>query len=295
VSLTDDPEKILQFALSSTLTGKAAIATLVEIRGGASRSLGAQVAVAADGAYLGYVSGGCVEAAVACEALLAIEEGGDKMSLFGVGSPHFDIVLPCGGGITVLTHVLQETEAVENTLRRLRARQPGGIRYSAGPRPNLSVIHPGQSFVADPTGFEVRYQPRTRLLISGNSLETTLLASLGTASGYNVVAVADLSRKDEISDFIDPYTAIVSLHHDLDAENQLLDAALRSTAFYIGALGSSRTHLVRRERLVACGHGEESIARIHAPIGSFGPARDASTLAISVLAQIASERLRILG
>ncbi|MGO8021180.1 XdhC family protein [Rhizobium leguminosarum] len=289
--LTDDPETILTFAQSSLSSGKAAIATLVEIRGGASRSLGAQVAVAADGGYVGYVSGGCVEAAVACEALLAMEEQIDRLSLFGAGSPHFDIVLPCGGGITVLTHVLHDEEVVNNTLCRLRSRQSAGIRHQGLGRPLVAVADPGQPFTTDEEGFVVRYQPKTRLLISGNSLESTIVGSLATASGYDVVPVSGRA-KDEIAEYIDPYTAIVSLHHDLDAEDRLLDIALRSTAFYIGALGSSRTHRARCERLTARGHSEESIRRIRAPIGLFGPARDASTLAISVLAEVASERLR---
>lgn len=94
VPVADDAMALLEFALICHAETQVAIATLVEIRGGAARALGSQVVVAADGRYAGYVSGGCVEAAVAFEALSAIEAGQDRVVKFGDGSPFFDIVLP---------------------------------------------------------------------------------------------------------------------------------------------------------------------------------------------------------
>ncbi|WP_197486936.1 XdhC family protein, partial [Rhizobium bangladeshense] len=98
VRVKDDDAEVLKFAVDAFLHGGAALATLVEIRGGAARAIGSQIAVATDGSFCGYVSGGCVEAAVATEALLAIAEGKDRVVEFGLGSRFFDIVLPCGGG-----------------------------------------------------------------------------------------------------------------------------------------------------------------------------------------------------
>ena len=92
------------------------------------------------------------------------------------------------------------------------------------------------------------------------------------------------------SPLIDPDTAVAVLQHDLDREIPLLEAALRASPFYIGALGSSRTHEKRVERLRQMGHSDESIARIKAPIGVFGRARDAQSLALSVIADIAASR-----
>lgn len=68
--LTDDHRTILRFAVEALMSGKGAVlVTLVEIRGGAARPLGAQMVVREDGRYCGFVSGGCVEAAAAFEAL----------------------------------------------------------------------------------------------------------------------------------------------------------------------------------------------------------------------------------
>lgn len=128
--LTDEPIDLLTFAAHSFNGGRVAIATLVEIRGGAARALGSHVIVLGDGRFAGYVSGGCVEAAVAAEALLAIADDCDRLVLFGEGSPFLDVVLPCGGGITVAIHVLRRVEEIEIAIERLKQRQVTALRYS---------------------------------------------------------------------------------------------------------------------------------------------------------------------
>ena len=129
-STTDDPTDLLSFAVDAFRKGRVALATLVEVRGGAARALGSQIAVTSDGRFCGYVSGGCVEAAVAAEALLAIAEGRDRLAKFGEGSPFFDIVLPCGGGISVAIHVVRDPQPLCRVLDRLGDREAVGLRYS---------------------------------------------------------------------------------------------------------------------------------------------------------------------
>ncbi len=84
----------------------------------------------------------------------------------------------------------------------------------------------------------------------------------------------------------DQDTAIVLLHHDVDRETPFLAAALRSDAFYIGALGSHKSHQRRCQELRSRGFGDDIIGRIKAPIGIFPRARDSSSIALSVLADI---------
>ncbi|RVK59238.1 XdhC family protein [Sinorhizobium meliloti] len=74
VRVRDDDAEVLKFAVDAFRHGGAALATLVEIRGGAARAIGSQIAVAADGSFCGYVSGGCVEAAV-CDVDATPEQG----------------------------------------------------------------------------------------------------------------------------------------------------------------------------------------------------------------------------
>ncbi|MEH7840297.1 XdhC family protein [Rhizobium leguminosarum] len=286
-SSTDDPAELLRFAIDAHGLGAAALATLIDIRGGAARALGAHMAVAADGRFCGYVSGGCVEAAVASEALLAMAEGRDRTVKFGDGSPFFDIVLPCGGGITVAIHVLKDVGALRHVLDRLERRQAPGLAYSPE-RQTLEPIDPLPRACWLDRDFLTVYRPRTRIVLSGQTIEAQAVARLAEASGYDVIV---RGRGEGAADIIDPFTAAVLLHHDLDAESAILEAALHSPAFYIGALGSTRTHRRRVERLTAMAFGQDDIRRIKAPIGMFGPTRDATSLALSVLADVAAARL----
>ncbi|MGO7686881.1 XdhC family protein [Rhizobium ruizarguesonis] len=288
-SSTDDPVELLRFAIDAHGLGAAALATLVDIRGGAARALGAHMAVAADGRFCGYVSGGCVEAAVASEALLAMAQGRDRTVKFGDGSPFFDIVLPCGGGISVAIHVLKDVGALRHVLDCLERRQAAGLAYSPGQRA-LKPVEPLPRAQWLEQDFVTVYRPRTRVVLSGQTIEAQAVARLAEASGYDVIAMAPGGVRP-VADIIDPFTAVVLLHHELDAEAAILEIALASPGFYIGALGSTRTHRRRVERLRAMAFRKDDIARIKAPIGMFGPTRDATSLALSVLADVAAARL----
>ncbi|KQV22145.1 hypothetical protein ASC97_27620 [Rhizobium sp. Root1203] len=285
--LTDDMEEIFRFAIRELTRGRVALATLVEIRGGAARALGSHVAIAADGRFCGYVSGGCIEAAVASEALDALSAGKDREVEYGEGSPFFDIVLPCGGGITVSIHVLCDARVLSQVLTELDHRRSAGLRYSRSLE-QLEMANPPERAGYVDGVFSTVYRPRTRVVISGQSVEVERVSALASSSGYEVVTY----MKRELPD-IDQYTAVVLLHHDLDAEEAVLHAALRSDAVYIGALGSTRTHRKRVDRLDASGFSKAQIRRIKAPIGLFGPTRDANSLALSILADVAATRLSI--
>ncbi|WEX91055.1 XdhC family protein [Sinorhizobium garamanticum] len=286
----DDPAELLAFAVESFRRGPVAIGTLVGIRGGAARALGSHVIIADDGRFAGYVSGGCVEAAVAFEALQAMREGRDRTVSFGDGSPFMDIVLPCGGGITVAIHILREIDNLELVLDHLKRRQRAALRYSPSKQSLVPVVAPrragwlGEDFISV-------YRPQTRVVISGQTLEAQSVARLAEVAGYDVVLLP-INRADRIArQEIDAFSAVVVLHHDLEKEMLVLPIAMESPAFYIGALGSTRTHGRRIERLAALGHRVTGFSRLKAPIGMFGPARDSSSLALSVLADIAATRL----
>jgi xanthine dehydrogenase accessory factor len=88
----------------------------------------------------------------------------------------------------------------------------------------------------------------------------------------------------------DSGTAIAALTHDPKLDDPALDCALRSPAFYIGALGSRKTHAARLERLRALGHGPGDLARIHGPIGLDIAAVTPAEIALSVIAEIVAVR-----
>ena len=288
--LSDDAIEILHFAAQSFEAGYGvALVTLVEIRGGAARALGAQMVVRQDGLYCGFVSGGCTEAAVAAEAVIAIGQCSDRELRLGAGSPYFDIVLPCGGGITLTIHVVKDARVFRETIEALQLRMPVRLRYRAASR--MLAFETGEGR----TGWEgdcfVRlYRPRERLILSGMPIETGAVARIAAAGGYEV-SVVDRDQAPA-SLLVDRDTAVAILHHDVDRELPLLIRAMASPAFYIGALGSRRTHAKRCAVLRQLGYGEADLARIKAPIGIFDRARDSHSLALSVLADIAQTRLK---
>ncbi|MFP3546633.1 XdhC family protein [Rhizobium sp. SIMBA_035] len=293
-SSIDDPAFILGFAVEAAGSGGAALATLVDIRGGAARALGAHVAVAVDGRFCGYVSGGCVEAAVAAEALQAISEGRDRIVRFGEGAPFFDIELPCGGGITIAIHVIRDSSILADALADLANRRSAALAYTPQSQTlaRADVLPPRSKWCED--AFVSVYRPQTRVVISGQTGEAEAVHRLADVSGYDVQVVNNNRRRVDAGPLrIDAFTAVVLLHHDLDMEANVLSEALASPAFYIGALGSTRTHRRRIERLQSHGIPQKCFERIKAPIGLFGPTRDATSLALSVLADIAAARLEV--
>jgi xanthine dehydrogenase accessory factor len=91
---------------------------------------------------------------------------------------------------------------------------------------------------------------------------------------------------------LDGSTAVVTLTHDPKLDDPALEAALKSDVFYIGALGSKRTHAKRKERLAEAGITDEQFARIHGPVGLNIGARSPAEIAVSILGQIVEVRAR---
>ena len=91
---------------------------------------------------------------------------------------------------------------------------------------------------------------------------------------------------------LDVSTAVVTLTHDPKLDDPALESALKSDAFYIGALGSRRTHAKRKERLAEVGITDEMFARIHGPVGLNIGAKSPGEIAVSILGQIIEVRAR---
>lgn len=282
---TDLPEAILGFARDRMAQGQpCALVTLTGIIDGAARALGAHMAVAGDGGYCGYISGGCVEAAVAREALLAIARGEDRTLHLGKGSEIFDIVLPCRGGIVLSIHVLRDAAPLGAVLAALARREAAALVHEPG---QALAMRAGPA-ATGPEGrrFVTAYQPALRVRLLGQGIEARAFLAIARAAGIETGEVAPRQPPDPAT--LDARTAVVLLQHDIDRELPLLRAALASRAFYIGCLGSKRTHEQRRAALLADGWSDSDLRRIRAPVGLFGPARDARAIAVSVLAEILS-------
>lgn len=113
-----------------------------------------------------------------------------------------------------------------------------------------------------------------------------------TAERFPGVAISD-EWPDRALEALAPdaRTAVVTLTHDPKLDEPALAVALRSPAFYVGALGSRKSHAERRERLRARGLGDAELGRIHAPVGLAVGARSPAEIAVSILAEV-TQRLR---
>jgi xanthine dehydrogenase accessory factor len=285
---------VINFALDALAAGqRVALVTLVLIDGASPRALGAQMAVGEDGNWVGYLSGGCIERAVISEALAAIVEGRSRRIRYGKGSPYLDISLPCGSAIELYFDVTLSEQDLRPLADALYRRMEIGFSFST------EDVAAGRA-----NTYSITYLPRRKLVVLGTGPVAVLLCRLAAASSFEVVlysndaptlgyaatagaATHPLKTARRVPDIeIDSRTAIAFLFHDHDWEEELLPAVLRSDAFYIGALGSRRTHGKRVEMLRQRGISPIDIDRIHGPAGLFAGSKSAPDIALSILAEI---------
>ena len=300
----------------------AALATVVETWGSAPRPTGSQLAVSGAGEIMGSVSGGCVEGAVVAEAVEALADGKPRLLTFGVSDETaFAVGLACGGTIRVLVEpvgtalpeaMLAELVAARaahapvayvthpETHARRVTRGPGDpleAAIAARMRADRSGIEPDGQFIAV-------HNPALRMIVVGAVHIAQPLVAVARLCGYAPVLIdpraafgsaerfpGETIREDWPDEAMaalapDARTAVVTLTHDPKLDDPALRAALASPAFYIGCLGSTRTHAKRLERLRAEGVAEAMIARIHAPVGLDIGAKSPAEIAVAIMAQI---------
>lgn len=327
--MAPEPDQIPETALAWARSGAgAALATVVETWGSAPRPKGAQLAVSGAGEMAGSVSGGCVEGAVVAEALEALEDGRPRILEFGVSDTDaFAVGLACGGTIRVLVEPLGRGQGPDLALiaaltdaRAARRQAVYAVRPDDWSRrlilgPDDPLWPEAQTaLIADQSGFAADWflgvhNPPLRMAIVGAVHIAQALAPMARIAGFDVTildpreAFASEARfpgfalvhdwPDEALAAFQPNarSAIVTLTHDPKLDDPAIQAALASPAFYLGCLGSNRTHAKRLARLAEAGLAPEALARIHAPVGLDIGARAPAEIAVSILAQVV-ERLR---
>jgi xanthine dehydrogenase accessory factor len=273
------PSDVLRFAHEAA--GACALVCVTDIHGGAMRAKGALMAVREDGAVAGYISNGCVDADIIFQAKAAMKDGNIRRIVYGEGSPFKDIQLPCGGAITLLVVPKPDEGRLSEAVVKFATRQSAALSFE---------------------GFNWTYAPKLRLRIAGRGAAVRALASQALQSGFEVhlqSPEADMHNDLAVTKFDhltnpamppaqndDPYSALILMFHDHDWEVAVLTQALSSEAFYVGAMGSARTHKLRCEELRDAGVSTENIARIQGPIGLIPSMRDANLLALSTLAEV---------
>lgn len=307
----------------------AAIATVLRTWGSAPRQAGAQLGVSSEAEITGSVSGGCVESAVTAEAMEAMEDGRPRIVEYGVSDDDaFAVGLACGGTIRILVDPVGVGQGMsrEDLDRIVAARAERealgyGIDTTSWTRRFMTPAEAPQAFAADKSGFldegETQFltvmNPPLRLVIVGAAHIAQALSPMAQLAGYDVTVIdprgafatearfpglidgktlrADWPEEVMPGMALDARTAVVCLTHDPKIDDPALSAALPSEAFYVGALGSTRTHAKRVERLVGGGLAQAAMDRLHAPIGLDIGSKSPAEIAISILAQM-TERLR---
>lgn len=282
--------------------GRVALATLVTIEGPSPRPLGSEMAIAADGRVAGYVSGGCVEAAVAHEAAAVLAEGAPRLLDYGVGSPVVDIQLTCGGRIGIFVRELREPSAYVQALTVARRERrtvtlltnatSGDWRITDGTR---EAAHGEYATV---------HRPPLRLVVVGGDPVSLAVARLAPFVGVEVVMLrphGPMHPPEGVTPVVydpralsvalaalplDDRTAVYSLSHDAETDDAVATHALGSPAFAVGILGSRNKIGSRIQRLRDHGVDDDDLTRLHLPAGLPIGAQTPHGIALSILAQV---------
>jgi len=283
---------------------RAALVTLTDVTGSAARAHGEHMAVAESGQSIGSFSGGCVEAAVIAEAQEVLADGLARHVRYGDGSRYIDIRLPCGGGIDLLFTPAPDRRQVNGAIAILERRKPLTLQLTVDGDLLASRSHENDLTQWRDTVFIVRHDPILKLIVMGHGAEPVAILDIARAYGANVALISpqgslvkDAQEKGMSAALLrfvgrvdglvaDPWTAIIMLFHDHDWEAPLLLQVLEQRPFFVGAMGSMRTHLERQRRLLEAGAKPHDVARVVGPVGTIKATRDPQTLALSIMAQV---------
>jgi xanthine dehydrogenase accessory factor len=282
------------------------LVSVIETWGSAPRPVGSLLAVRGDGAVTGSVSGGCVE-----DDLVRRVSRGERPSeagivRYGVSKEEASrFGLPCGGTLRLLVEPLRATDWLDTLLAATARHELVARIVTLGSgQIELRPAQRGDKPAFDGERFTSIFGPRWRLLLIGAGQLSRITAQMAQALGF-AVHVCDPRREyrsdwdvdgvlfeDGMPDDVvvamepDAHTAIVALTHDPKLDDMALLEALKSPAFYVGALGSRSNTAARRERLALFDLSGEEIDRLHGPVGLYLGSRTPAEIAIAILAEI---------
>jgi len=284
--------------------------TVIQTWGSAPRLPGAILVVREDGHLVGSVSGGCIEDDLADKArhqqlpqrAAILDYGVDQAEAQRFG-------IPCGGQLKIfaepLTQAAQLTPMLESlSQRRLLKRS---VHLHSGEVRHQYVLPEGQPYL-ESDWFHSYFGPQWRLLIIGANQLGSVLAAMAQALDFHVMLCDPREEMravwhvegadwlpgmpdDVVLDIVpDSHTAIVAVTHDPKLDDMALLEALKSDAFYIGALGSMKNQEKRKQRLRSFDLSEQEVNRLHGPVGLRIGSRTPAEIAVSILAELIQER-----
>ena len=284
-----------------------AIATVVQTWGSAPRPVGSWLAIRQDGQVAGSVSGGCVEDDLIRRVQTEIlTRNIPEMVVYGVSqqeAARFGI--PCGGTLRLLIEPKPELAVLEELLKAISSQQitlrsvdllTGKSTLEDGDRSDL--------FLCDEKVMRTTYGPRWRMLLIGAGQLSLYTADFALASDFEVIVIdpreeyaEGIARNDVtfikgmpddiLLDLgIDAHTAVIALTHDPKLDDMALMEALKSPAFYVGALGSKINTQKRKERLLEFDVTKAQVEKLHGPVGLHIGALTPPEIAVSIMAEV---------
>ena len=296
------------------------LSTILKTWGSSPRPPGSMLACTPDGELAGSISGGCIEE----DFLEQLHNGSLKAQYDAQGKPfrirygispeeQARLKLPCGGQLHVLLEFLDSNEANRRVFSRLAADLEAHRKVS-----RLVSLRDGEvsartgskatAVVFDEDAMVHSLSPMYRLLLLGAGDVARYVSEMALALEYDVTlcdprpryldnwhvdGVETTSRlPDDVvrERFGNPYSGVIALAHDPRVDDMALMEALKTDAFYVGAMGSERTSTARRKRLPELGLSEGEIGRLHAPIGFQIHSRTPAEIAISIMAEVTAVR-----
>jgi xanthine dehydrogenase accessory factor len=300
---------------------RALLATVVRTWGSSPRPVGSIMALCDDGAVVGSVSGGCIEDDLIYRFTRAYAAGGAAVNgdvqEIPSGPPQFvkygitadeahRFGLPCGGTLELMLEFDPEANALEALLGQLTQGQL--VRRSVRLSDGLVALQPSAApsdLVVTPTELLNTFGPEYRMLMIGAGQLSEYVATMALFNGFSVTVcdpreeyrgawsvkgatvVSDMPDDVVASFKPDRRSCVIALTHDPKLDDLALLEALKSEAFYIGAIGSRRNNSARHQRMVE--HLEqtpESLVRLRGPIGIYIGSKTPPEIAVSVMAEI---------
>ncbi|PPD12633.1 XdhC family protein [Methylophilus sp.] len=292
---------------------RAHLFTVIQTWGSAPRLPGAILVVREDGHLVGSVSGGCIEDDLADKARHQQLPTQPVILEYGINQAEAQrFGIPCGGQLKIfaepLAHATQLAPMLDSlSQRRLLKRS---VHLHTGEVRHTMVLPEGMPHMED-DWFHSYFGPQWRLLIIGANQLGSVLAAMAQALDFHVM-ICDPREEmraewhvegadwlpgmpdDVVLDIApDTHTAIVAVTHDPKLDDMALLEALKSEAFYIGALGSVKNQEKRKQRLRSFDLSEQEVNRLHGPVGLRIGSRTPAEIAVSILAELIQVRSQL--
>jgi len=287
------------------------LVTVVKTWGSSPRPEGAMLALRDDGVVIGSVSGGCIEDdlidRVRREGLHYTQPEAVKYGISAEEAHRFG--LPCGGTLQLALEPLNASSGIEALLRAVEAGQLVARTLDMATGASTlqhATVTDGLQF--DEARLVTIHGPRYRMLVIGAGQLSRYLCQIAVGLDYQVtvcdpreeyseewsipgVAMVRTMPDDTVMAMkLDERCAVIALTHDPKLDDLALMEALKTPAFYVGALGSRRNNANRRERLKEFDLSDAELARLHGPVGIYIGSRTPPEIAISILAEVTAAK-----